>query len=472
MMSSNSPFTTTRESPHSNTRESQSPHSLTDADSAIGASTSPDLRQDEFSDEREENFECFGESDAKEYESDLTNQRSSPTPLVRRHSWLRTSLRRTSPNTDTLVPPKRWGSFRTPRQRSSAALASALYSSGPATGSFNSSGRSSNCDDGEMQDMQSDISIEDDVIDLNNKVQQLQEQVGQLAESQATTDDRYTRVKQDNAALTARIHMLEEHIRELEVRGEERVEEEQRRSRELMQRVERERQLEVENYSIRLQAAEREGKGLGNEVASLRATVEKVRAEKAAVEEQLTEVQGLLAREQEVHRGLQEVVGREREEWAGEREASAHLIQELSREVEEGRRDAEERRSRSRGVVVEDDGAGLVIEEATGDLPARIAEMESEIRTLREANKRFHENNEELQAAMLNKGLEEGRSLLNNPQHTNSLAAEFEAMSENEMRKALKDQQDVNLHLRSYIDNVLMNIMEKHPELLEIRSKK
>ena len=72
-MSSNSPFhnnslTTrdmTRDSPHM-TRES--PHSLTDADSALGASTSPDLRQDEFSDEREENFECFGENDAKEYE--------------------------------------------------------------------------------------------------------------------------------------------------------------------------------------------------------------------------------------------------------------------------------------------------------------------------------------------------------------------------------------------------------------------
>ena len=32
------------------------------------------------------------------------------------------------------------------------------------------------------------------------------------------------------------------------MRGEERVEEEQRRSKELMQRVERERQLEVENW--------------------------------------------------------------------------------------------------------------------------------------------------------------------------------------------------------------------------------
>ena len=39
------------------------------------------------------------------------------------------------------------------------------------------------------------------------------------------------------------------------------------------------------------------------------------------------------------------------------------------------------------------------------------------------------------------------------------------------MRKALQDQQDVNLHLRKYIDSVLLNIMEKYPELLEVRGK-
>lgn len=39
------------------------------------------------------------------------------------------------------------------------------------------------------------------------------------------------------------------------------------------------------------------------------------------------------------------------------------------------------------------------------------------------------------------------------------------------MRKALQDQQDVNLHLRKYIDSVLLNIMEKYPELLEVRCK-
>jgi len=108
--------------------------------------------------------------------------------------------------------------------------------------------------------------------------------------------------------------------------------------------------------------------------------------------------------------------------------------------------------------------------EVFDDLPARITEMESEIRVLRDQNKRYKESNEELQAQLVSKSLEEGRTLLNHA-NNNSLAAEFEAMSENEMRKALQDQQDVNLQLRAYIDSVLLNIMEKYPELLEVRTK-
>ena len=38
-----------------------------------------------------------------------------------------------------------------------------------------------------------------------------------------------------------------------------------------------------------------------------------------------------------------------------------------------------------------------------------------------------------------------------------------------QIRQALKEQQDVNEGLRGYIDGILMNIMEKYPELLEVR---
>ena len=39
-----------------------------------------------------------------------------------------------------------------------------------------------------------------------------------------------------------------------------------------------------------------------------------------------------------------------------------------------------------------------------------------------------------------------------------------------QMRKALKEQQEVSVHLKSYIDRVLLNIMERYPELLEVSS--
>ena len=47
--------------------------------------------------------------------------------------------------------------------------------------------------------------------------------------------------------------MLEEQLREMDQRSDEKLAEEQKRNRELLARMEREKQLEIENYSIRLE---------------------------------------------------------------------------------------------------------------------------------------------------------------------------------------------------------------------------
>jgi len=159
-----------------------------------------------------------------------------------------------------------------------------------------------------------------------------------------------------------------------------------------------------------------------------------------------------------------EKLGSGERRWTDEREKSLSLVEEMTKEVEQLKSQKAELTRKNSGVE------NMNGEEVFGDLPARIADMEAEIRVLRDQNKRYKESNEELQAALVSKSLEEGRTLLNDTQDK-SLAAEFDAMSENEMRKALQDQQDVNTHLRKYIDSVLLNIMDKYPELLEVRSK-
>ncbi|CAH0729922.1 unnamed protein product, partial [Brenthis ino] len=115
--------------------------SVTTADSSPGNSISD-----------AENFECFGEADGDApVPNTLENGSRSPGNNLNRHSWTRTSLRRTPPSSGK-------------RQIGSNVLASQLYRSS----SFNSSGCGSGGEPAD--DMYSDVSLEEDVQGLNYKV--------------------------------------------------------------------------------------------------------------------------------------------------------------------------------------------------------------------------------------------------------------------------------------------------------------
>jgi len=316
--------------------------------------------------------------------------------------------------------------------------------------------------DGNSLELQSEISIEEDVIELNSKVQQLVEQVGVLADGQNNAEDNFTRFKQESATFTARIVMLEEHIKEIETRGEEHLQEEQRKNKILLDSKEREKQLEIENYAIRYQSLEKDHLAVLEEINVLRLQEETIQQEKKKVEEQLFETQLQLLREQEQHRILQENMARKVEDWREEREASCQLVQEMAREVNDLREQQQDPANSNQQMEQPERS------EVFADLTARIVEMQTEMKQLREENRCYRESNEELEVAILSKGLEQGRQLLNTQ---NSLAAELETMDETEMRKTLGEQKDVNLHLQTYIDSVLLNIMERYPELLEITKK-
>ncbi|XP_045134519.1 rab11 family-interacting protein 4B-like isoform X9 [Portunus trituberculatus] len=405
---------------------------LTDGDSAIGGSTaSPDSSRKTHRDDLDGNL--------------LSPPHSlPPNNFSRRNSWVRRSLR---------------GPSSAPKRVGGTAVASQLYR----TSSF-SSGRSSAAD---PDDMYSDGSLEEDVNDLSHKVQMLQQQVGVLAENQSNTDDRFSRVRQDNAAYQERVVMLEEQLREAEHRYEERRAEEQRRSRELLTRVEREKQLTVENFTIKLASLEKDKTALEEELRRTKALLEKLQKEKESLEDRVSEAEFTASALHQENAKMVEQGRRRDDEGKVERERSAQVIEELRCEIERLRAAEEAARKRAPSV------------DASSSPPP---ELQATLQRLREENKGLVEQVEDLQAQLLTSHLEEGRTLVT-ATNNNSLAAEFEAMTSEEgnhygsdtvekLKKSLKDSQEANQHLRAYIDGILLNIVENYPQLLEVKQPK
>ncbi|XP_068219451.1 rab11 family-interacting protein 4B isoform X5 [Palaemon carinicauda] len=435
-----------------------SPSSLTDIDSAFGTSTaSPDSTRkthsgcSSMSDRDEEVFACNGEADDIDCDSDTAHMGDElddsmrgpphslpPSNFSRRNSWVRRSLRGSSSSStqEKIVAPRRWGSFR------------------------------QSVDVSREDPLHLDPDFANDPEYLKAKVQMLQQQVGVLAENQVNSDDRFSRVKQDNAAYQARVVMLEEQLRETELRSEERQAEEQRRSRELINRIEREKQLTIENYSIKLSSLEKEKKSVEEEGNRLKSQLDKLQKEKEALEDRVSEAEFSASALHQENSKMAELSRREKEEIKVERERSSQVIEELRCEIERLRTAEETARKRSPSI---------------DPTNTQSAELQATIKQLREENKNLLEQVEDLQAQLLHSRLEEGRVLVT-ATNNNSLAAEFEAMSSEEgalygsdtvekLKKSLKDAQEANQHLRAYIDGILLNIVENYPQLLEVKQK-
>ncbi|XP_017122954.1 rab11 family-interacting protein 4B isoform X5 [Drosophila elegans] len=386
-------------------------------------------------------------------ELDLAPHVGSSTPqdddelnIMPRDNWARRSLRRTPTSSGR-------------RQISSNALASQLYRSS----SFNSSGRSSNCDT--TEDMYSDISLENRH-DYDYRLELLQRKVDDLSDTQNIAEDRTTRTKTEYAVLQARYHMLEEQYRESELRAEERLAEEQKRHREILARVEREASLQNENCQMKIRATEIEASALREEAARLRVLCDKQANDLHRTEEQLELARDQIGVLQQEHEEQAQALRRHEQE----KKSAEDLMVELSRELQRAR---------------EESGARAM--PTTSPESIRLEELHQELEEMRQKNRSLEEQNEELQATMLTNqatmltnGVEQGRHLLNGT--LNSLAQELEEMSQaqdsvdsatlaslSQLQQAFQEKEDENVRLKHYIDTILLNIVENYPQLLEVK---
>lgn len=371
---------------------------------------------------------------------------------------------------------------RKTKKISSSALASQLYHGRPggsSTRSFNGDATSfldddlnSSVSDSEVLHRHHSASVgASEIHEICGQVQRLEEHLSAMQEHRLTVDEKYIRLKQENAVLLERMHNLDEQMSANDERWKQRLADEQRKLKDAAQRSERERQLELDAVTLKLQLAERECEAARQEARKAQRDASAAQEQRDQMRDDLREMKNMRNGSASTGSGDERRSAANERTWRSSVETAELRLREALGEIAELKHENDElrkRQSQLRSPMSTGSGSlGL-----TGnDAGSSSSDYELELRPLRDELRQLRDKNAELQAELLQISVEQGRRLLDENAPP-SLADELHGLSKDQILNALKDQEIVNQKLRLYVDGILLKIMEHYPALLEIKSSK
>ncbi|XP_030625597.1 rab11 family-interacting protein 3 isoform X2 [Chanos chanos] len=296
--------------------------------------------------------------------------------------------------------------------------------------------------------------------DLTDKVLLLERRVCELEKDSLQSEEQHVRLKQENLTLVHRANALEEQLKEQELRAEENLHMLVRKHRDTLAKLQRERDLELENLQARLQQLDEENSELRSCVPCLRANIERLEEEKRKLQDEVDHVTERLNEEMDSRRKMGDRLSHERHSNQKEKECTQELIEDLRKQLEQlqlFKLETEARRGRS-------PSAGL----QEYNTRTRENELEQEIRRLKQDNRSLKEQNDELNGQIINLSIQGAKSLVS-ASFSESLAAEINSVSRSELMEAIQKQEEINYRLQDYIDRIIVAIMESNPSILEVK---
>ncbi|XP_022084791.1 rab11 family-interacting protein 4-like isoform X6 [Acanthaster planci] len=303
-----------------------------------------------------------------------------------------------------------------------------------------------------------------DVMELNDKVLELETQVTVLEQDKATRVGHQGKLQSEKLKLMHQVQSLEEQIREVEMKHQEREDEHIKRHKDLMAKKEKEMEEQIELLTNRIASLEEEKTQHVTETSRLKTQMDHLKQENSRLEAQVLDLDNRWLALSMDYQQKQDNHHRERTEMKETLKANNVLVEDLSREIEELRRENLEQREY---------GARLMRSPSISDLPSRFSEIKDELQRLKKENANLRDSNDEMSAQMLNDGFQIGRSLLHRgTSRSESFASELEKSSKDDIMQALREEEQLNRDLREYIGRILARILDRNPELLEIRPKR
>ncbi|KAK7167909.1 hypothetical protein R3I94_002087 [Phoxinus phoxinus] len=304
-------------------------------------------------------------------------------------------------------------------------------------------------------------SIDSCDIDITEKVSYLEKKITELENDSLANGDLKSKLKQENTQLVHRVNELEEQIKDQETRAEQCLEEELKRHREAYSKMERDKSTEIELLSNRVQQLEEENAEMKVNVCRLKSQTEKLDQEKQRMTDKLEDTSLRLKDEMDLYRKMMDKLWQNRHEFQKEREAMQELIEDLRRELEHLQLFKLETEKPGRGRSA----AGL----SEYNAKTREIELEHEAKRLKQENHKLRDQNDDLNGQILSLSLYEAKNLFACHTKAQSLAAEIDNASRDELVEALKEQEEINYRLRQYMDKIILAILDHNPSILEIK---
>ncbi|XP_070596560.1 rab11 family-interacting protein 4 [Erythrolamprus reginae] len=298
--------------------------------------------------------------------------------------------------------------------------------------------------------------------DITEKVTYLEKKVTELENDTVTNGDLKSKLKQENTQLVHRVHELEELLKDQETSAQQILEEEIKRHREAYSKYEKEKSTEIELLNTRVQQLEEENCELKTTVLRLKSQTEKLDEERQRMSDRLEDTSLRLKDEMDLYKRMMDKLRQNRLEFNKEREATQELIEDLRKELEHlqlYKLDCERPgRGRSSSSLSE------------FNAKTREVEMEHEIKRLKQENQKLRDQNDDLNGQILSLSLYEAKNLFATQTKAQSLAAEIDSASRDELMEALKEQEEINYRLRQYMDKIILAILDHNPSILEIKN--
>ncbi|XP_023134266.2 rab11 family-interacting protein 4B isoform X1 [Amphiprion ocellaris] len=333
-------------------------------------------------------------------------------------------------------------------------------------------------------------SIDSCDIDINEKVSSLEKKVAELENEILINGDLKSKLKQENTQLVHRVNELEELLKDQETRAEQNLQMELRRHREAYSKMERDKNTQIELLTNRVKQLEEENSDMTFNMCRLKSQTEKLDEEKQRMTDKLEDTSLRLKDEMDLYRKMMDKLRQNRQQFQKEKEAMQELIEDLRRELEhlqlyklEAERPGRSRssssgladfNSRTREVELEHEVKRLKQRFMSQDfLPPEIQHLVLSGAWLRPGlmeNQKLREQNDELNGQILSLSLYEAKNLFATQTKAQSLAAEIDNASRDQLMEALKEQEEINLRLRQYMDKIILSILDHNPSILEIKN--